>query len=729
MHLYRMLVVLSLLAAAGCQARPAAAPARNAPTAAKPSEAASAKAETTPALAKEAAPHEVAKAAPAAAPQADRDEAAPADAAWNAQKAYARAEGAAPAAQPDAPGAGADKRARGAGGAVARAAEPAPPAKAVVGDVATASEPKFKSDEKARDLADKTGAAQQQGLGTKGGEMRPAGSAHASRSEAGPALQIAAPVQGRSANLGKSAVGALFAPRHTDKVFRPLPPRPLFYPRDARYRANYLPGRGYLERLGAEVRKIPTQLAALALPDPAPRARSLPPPDKNSLRVAVDLSHKALPIEGGETIVRVRLRSTDQLPARRQPLRLHLVLDRSGSMKGEPWRQVCAAAKDLATRLTPEDRLSVVVYSDEARVLTSTLAGGPQLGAVANEICKMAPKGETNTLAGLALGYQQARAAYDPGSVNRVLLVSDGMPTIGPNDPYLLTIDTARALGEGITTSALGVGRDFDALLMDRVALEGGGNHHFVRDVAALPTVLTDELEVLSQQAAEAVDVRIRLADDVQLIEVIGSEPLSDAEALRVRQVEVAGDQRLQRDQGIAADRQKDREGGVRFLLPTFRAGDEHSFLLRVGVPPGNGRREVARVEVRYKDTIAGRNAAYAGGRGIEQGVPRETAEAQADQEVLLAEVEARAADTLQRASEYLDLANLPEIRQELYRAAVAVQRAADRSGSAVAHVDSDRLRQLADALTTAMQSGQRAWMVSAFHYYWRTCGVTAWQG
>jgi Ca-activated chloride channel family protein len=398
-------------------------------------------------------------------------------------------------------------------------------------------------------------------------------------------------------------------------------------------------------------------------------------------------------------------------------------------MKGEPWRQVCAAAKDLATRLTPEDRLSVVVYSDEARVLTSTLAGGPQLGAVANEICKMAPKGETNTLAGLALGYQQARAAYDPGSVNRVLLVSDGMPTIGPNDPYSLTIDTARALGEGITTSALGVGRDFDALLMDRVALEGGGNHHFVRDVAALPTVLTDELEVLSQQAAEAVDVRIRLADDVQLIEVIGSEPLSDAEALRVRQVEVAGDQRLQRDQGIAADRQKDREGGVRFLLPTFRAGDEHSFLLRVGVPPGNGRREVARVEVRYKDTIAGRNAAYAGGRGIEQGVPRETAEAQADQEVLLAEVEARAADTLQRASEYLDLANLPEIRQELYRAAVAVQRAADRSGSAVAHVDSDRLRQLADALTMAMQSGQRAWMVSAFHYYWRTCGVTAWQG
>ncbi|MBI5609306.1 MAG: hypothetical protein HY902_10560 [Deltaproteobacteria bacterium] len=59
----------------------------------------------------------------------------------------------------------------------------------------------------------------------------------------------------------------------------------------------------------------------------------------------------------------------------------------------------------------------------------------------------------------------------------------------------------------------------------------------------------------------------------------------------------------------------------------------------------------------------------------------------------------------------------------------MAVQRAADRSGSAVAHGDADRLRQLADGLATAMSAGQRTWMVGVFHYYWRTCGVTAWQG
>lgn len=525
-------------------------------------------------------------------------------------------------------------------------------------------------------------------------------------------------------------VGGPGPARHSsDKVFRPLPAPQQDFPRNARYRANYLPGRGDLAHLSAEVGRMPAKLSLPSLGEASRAQRTLPAPDKNSIRVAVDISQKLLPISGGREVIRVRLRSTDHGPVVRGPLRLHLVLDRSGSMKGMPWQQVCAAVRDLATRLGPQDRLSVVLYSDTASVLAAPQPGGPGLRQVAEQVCQARTRGETNTFDGLALGYAQARASYDPAATNRVLLVSDGMPTIGPNDPYTLTLETARALGEGITTSALGVGRDFDALLMDRVALEGGGNHHFVRDAAALPAVLTDEIEVLSQQAAEAVDVRIRLPRDVQLLEVVGSEPLTAAESLRVRQVEVAGDQRLQRDQGIAADRQRDVEGGVRFLLPTFRAGDEHAFVLVVLVPPGSGQHEVARVEVRYKDTIAGRNASFVGGRAVSMGANPESAEASADHEVLLAEARARASYALQLASEYLDAANLDGIRRNLYSAAMQLQRAADGSGNAVAHTDADRLRGLADGLSLAVGAGQRAWMVSVLHYYWRTSGVTVWQG
>ncbi|MSQ82402.1 MAG: VWA domain-containing protein [Myxococcales bacterium] len=526
-----------------------------------------------------------------------------------------------------------------------------------------------------------------------------------------------------------SGIGALYVPqRSSDKIFRWLPRAPSFYPRDARYRSNYLPGRGYLDHLAAQIQSGKALGVEGGLVAASPRRSLAPPTAGQSLRVAVDLSEGEVPLTGGRTVLRVRLRAAEQGLRERGPLRLHLVLDSSGSMKGKPWQQVCAAVRDLATRLGPADQLSVVHYGSEAFVLSAPVAGGPGLMRIADQVCKLKPRAETNTFAGLQLGYQQARSAYTPNASNRVLLLSDGMPTVGPNDPYGLTVETARALGQGIVTSAIGVGNDFDALLMDRVALEGGGNHHFVRDSAALPAVLTDELEVLTKQAAEAVDVRIRLPGDVGLVEVVGSEPLSNAEALRVRQVEVAADQRIARENRIPANRARDYDGGVRFLLPSFRAGDEHSFLLVIEVPPGSERREVARVEVRYKDTVAKRNGQFVGGRSIDY-APTRSAAPQGEPEVKLALGRTRAGLALQRASEYLDINNLPRIRSELYAAARELQRAADSIGSAAGHREATRVQALADAAGMALQNGQRAWLTSVFHYSWRMCGETAWGG
>lgn len=538
-----------------------------------------------------------------------------------------------------------------------------------------------------------------------------------------PPLQIA-----RHGAAGvKSTVGvARRPPPPSDRQLRPLPPPPRHYPRDARYRSTYLPGRGYLQHLQASIAAGgPGVPSAAAVVQPA--RPSLPVPTASALKVAIDLSRQQLPAQGGEVAVRVRLRSADQPPEQRLPLRLHLVIDGSGSMKGQPWQQVCAAVQLLAQRLEPRDQLSVTVFNDEAWVMAAPAAGGPLLGELARKVCSLKPRGETNTYAGLQLGYQQARAAYAADAINRVLLISDGMATRGPREPYEITAETASALGQGVTTSGLGVGRDFDALLMNRIALEGGGNHHFVRDAAALPAVIVDELEVLRQQAAEAVDVRVVLAPEVELLEVVGSEPLGVAEALRARQVELATDRRIAREQAIAADRQRDFDGGVRFFLPAFRAGDEHTLVLRVRVAPGRDRREVARLAVRYKDLIHKKNAGFVGGRTVQFAAPDQLAEDDTDPEVLLSAARLRAGFALQRASEYLDPRNLPAIRAELYAAARALQQAADASGSATAHAESARVQALADAAVQAMRAGHERWLASVFHYHWRLSGGTAW--
>ena len=53
----------------------------------------------------------------------------------------------------------------------------------------------------------------------------------------------------------------------------------------------------------------------------------------------------------------------------RPPLNLALVIDRSGSMDGTPLSQARKAARFLAGELSPADRLAIVVFDHEAKLL------------------------------------------------------------------------------------------------------------------------------------------------------------------------------------------------------------------------------------------------------------------------------------------------------------------------------------------------------------------------
>ena len=72
----------------------------------------------------------------------------------------------------------------------------------------------------------------------------------------------------------------------------------------------------------------------------------------------------ALSSQGGVLEVLVRVQAPDQ-PAQSQaaitPKRLALVVDRSGSMEGQPLTEALRCVTHIADCLTPADHLSVVV--------------------------------------------------------------------------------------------------------------------------------------------------------------------------------------------------------------------------------------------------------------------------------------------------------------------------------------------------------------------------------
>ncbi|HDL09657.1 MAG TPA: VWA domain-containing protein, partial [Candidatus Omnitrophica bacterium] len=70
-----------------------------------------------------------------------------------------------------------------------------------------------------------------------------------------------------------------------------------------------------------------------------------------------------------QRFVLLRLQSEVEVP--RTKLNLCFVLDKSGSMDGEPIENLKRAVKDVVDLMEEEDRVSVILFDSEARVLIS----------------------------------------------------------------------------------------------------------------------------------------------------------------------------------------------------------------------------------------------------------------------------------------------------------------------------------------------------------------------
>lgn len=91
----------------------------------------------------------------------------------------------------------------------------------------------------------------------------------------------------------------------------------------------------------------------------------------------------------------------------RLPLNLCLVLDRSGSMAEKPLESVKQAAIAISQRLEPSDRLSVVSFNHQAKVIVSNQLVNNS-AQIARQINLMVADGGTAIDEGMLLGIQQA---------------------------------------------------------------------------------------------------------------------------------------------------------------------------------------------------------------------------------------------------------------------------------------------------------------------------------
>ena len=227
------------------------------------------------------------------------------------------------------------------------------------------------------------------------------------------------------------------------------------------------------------------------------------------------------PATGGALEVLVRVQAPDRpadLGATHLPKRLALVVDRSGSMNGQPLQEALRCVEHIASHLTPQDALALVVYDDKVDTLLP-LQPMRSADAVAKAIAGVEAGGMTDLHGGWLAGAQQLEGGTEQ-AVSRVILLSDGQANHGETDLSAIEAQCREWLGRGVSTTTVGLGRGFNEDLMIGMARAGGGQNYYGQTAADLYDSFDEELALLQAMYLRQVGLKLLPAPGV-IVEMI----------------------------------------------------------------------------------------------------------------------------------------------------------------------------------------------------------------
>ncbi len=258
-----------------------------------------------------------------------------------------------------------------------------------------------------------------------------------------------------------------------------------------------------------------------------------------------------------------------ELNAARPALNLGLVLDRSGSMAAQNKIGFAREAAVYAVQqLLPTDRVSVTVFDDRVQTVVPN-APATDKGPIVETLQGVQPGNSTDLHGGWKEGGGQVGKNLLAGGLNRVLLLSDGLANVGETSPDAIATDVNRLAREGVSTTAMGVGDDYNEDLLEAMARSGDGNYYYIESPQQLPDIFQTELKGLMATFGNTVS--------------LGTEPQGGASV-----ADVLND--------------LDRLPSGLLKLPNLVAGMPIVVVVRLNVPPTPEKRELCRFRVAWND-------------------------------------------------------------------------------------------------------------------------------
>ncbi|MDP2226779.1 MAG: VWA domain-containing protein [Moraxellaceae bacterium] len=234
-----------------------------------------------------------------------------------------------------------------------------------------------------------------------------------------------------------------------------------------------------------------------------------PAPD-NRHPFAVSTELAASPWHPDRLLLRVGVKAVEVKAAAMPPANLVFLVDVSGSMfSPDKLPLVKATLLQLVNELRAQDRVSLVVYAGRTAVELPPTSG-TEKEKIRAAIARLEAGGATAGEAAISLAYQQARASFINGGINRILLATDGDFNVGVNDIRQLKDMVARERESGVTLTTLGFGQgNYQEALMEQIANIGNGNYSYIDSLEEGRKVLVDELSSTFNTVAQ--DVKLQM--------------------------------------------------------------------------------------------------------------------------------------------------------------------------------------------------------------------------
>jgi Ca-activated chloride channel family protein len=240
------------------------------------------------------------------------------------------------------------------------------------------------------------------------------------------------------------------------------------------------------------------------------------PPAHQAFGITIDGAPSPFTQTERYQMLRVGIQGYDVPDRARKDVSLTFVIDISGSMDMDNRLGLVKRSLEmLVEQLRPSDKVGIVVYGSDARVVLDPTPASRK-GRILEAIYSLRTEGATNAEAGLRLGYKMAMRAYERDAVNRVILCSDGVANVGQTEADAILAEVHGYVEEGVTLATFGFGMDnYNDTFMEQLADNGDGFYAYVDDLGEARRLFVDDLTSTLQTIAMDAKVQVEFNPDV----------------------------------------------------------------------------------------------------------------------------------------------------------------------------------------------------------------------